>query len=100
MLRTISVSDLRAQIRRILNEVGYGQSEYIIEKFGEPAAAIISMEDFQLLQEIRQQRSMQPKSSFLQTLGEIHQRLEASGYKARTKQEIDAQLQAERKSWE
>ena len=100
MLRRISVSDLRAQIRRILNEVGFGQSEYVIEKFGEPTAAIISMKDFELLQEIKQQREAKPGNAFLETLGEIHQHLEASGYQARTKQEVDAQLQAERNSWE
>jgi prevent-host-death family protein len=57
MLKTISSSDLRAQIKRVLNEVGYGQVQYIVEKFGEPTAAIISMDDFQLLQSVRQQQA-------------------------------------------
>jgi prevent-host-death family protein len=57
MLRTISSSDLRAQIKRVLNEVGYGKTQYIVEKFGEPTAAIISMEDFRLLQAAREQRA-------------------------------------------
>ncbi len=58
MLRTISSSDLRAQIKRVLNEVGYGQGvQYIVQKFGEPTAAIISMEDFRLLQVAKQQRA-------------------------------------------
>jgi prevent-host-death family protein len=57
MLKTISSSDLRAQIKRILNEVGYGQSQYIVERFGEPTAAIVSMEDFRLLQEVRQRQA-------------------------------------------
>ncbi len=34
MLKSISASDLRAQIKRILNEVGYGQAMYVVEKFG------------------------------------------------------------------
>ena len=38
MLKVISSSDLRAQIKRVLNEVGYGQSQYVVEKFGEPTA--------------------------------------------------------------
>jgi prevent-host-death family protein len=58
MLKTISSSDLRAQIKRILNEVGYGQSQYIVERFGEPTAAIVSMEDFRLLQEARQRQAI------------------------------------------
>lgn len=54
MLKTISSSDLRTQIRRVLSEVGYGRAVYVVEKFGEPTAAIISMEDFRLLQAVRQ----------------------------------------------
>ena len=57
MLKTISSSDLRAQIKRVLNEVGYGQAQYIVEKFGEPTAAIISIDDFRLLQSVRQQQA-------------------------------------------
>jgi prevent-host-death family protein len=57
MLKTISSSDLRAQIKRVLNEVGYGQTQYVVEKFGEPTAAIVSMEDFRLLQAARQQQA-------------------------------------------
>ena len=49
MLKTISSSDLRSQIRRVLDDVGYGRAQYVVEKFGEPTAAIISMEDFRLL---------------------------------------------------
>lgn len=58
MLRTISSSDLRAQIKRVLNEVGYGKTQYIVEKFGEPTAAIISIEDFRLLQATREQQAV------------------------------------------
>lgn len=57
MLKTISSSDLRAQVKRVLNEVGYGQSQYIVEKFGEPTVAIVSIDDFRLLQQIRQRRA-------------------------------------------
>jgi prevent-host-death family protein len=58
MQKTISSSDLRAQIKRVLNEVGYGQVQYVVEKFGEPTAAIISMEDFRLLQSARRQQAI------------------------------------------
>lgn len=60
MLKTITSSDLRAQVKQVLNEVGYGQDQYIVEKFGEPTAAIISMADFRLLQEVRQAQSATP----------------------------------------
>jgi hypothetical protein len=42
----------------------------------------------------------QPETTFLSKLAEIHQALRASGYRSRTKDEIDAQIQAERASWE
>jgi len=56
MLKTISTTDLRTQIKRVLNEVGYGQAQYVVEKFGEPTAAIVSMEDLGFLQEARQRQ--------------------------------------------
>lgn len=54
MPTTISVSELRTRIRHVLNEVIYHRTEYVIEKFGEPAAAIISIEDYHLLQVTKQ----------------------------------------------
>ena len=71
MLRTISASDLRAQIKRVLNDVGYGQAQYIVEKFGEPTAAIISIEDFHLLQAARQK---QASASFRELVADIRER--------------------------
>ncbi len=103
MLKSISASDLRAQIKRILNEVGYGRTEYVVEKFGEPIAAVISMKDFHLLQEVKKIHppdEAETNTAFLTNLEAIHQALQASGYRPRTKEEIDAQIQAERESWE
>jgi len=71
MLKTISSSQLRAQIKRILNEVGYGQSQYVIERFGEPTAAIVSIKDLRLLQTIKQQ---QAKTSLRETIASIRAR--------------------------
>ena len=39
------------------DEVGYGQTEYVVEKFGEPIVAIISVQDFQMLQAIKQEQA-------------------------------------------
>lgn len=71
MLRTISTTDLRAEIKRVLNEVGYGQAQYVVEKFGEPTAAIINLEDFRLLQTFKQQ---QATSTLRETLARIRAR--------------------------
>lgn len=49
-VKTVTSSDLRTNIKRVLNEVEYGTEQYVIEKFGEPTAAIISMEDFHFFQ--------------------------------------------------
>jgi prevent-host-death family protein len=68
MPKTISSSELRAQIKRILNEVGYGQSQYVVERFGEPTAAIVSMEDLRLLQAVKQRRA---KTSLRETIANL-----------------------------
>lgn len=57
MVRKISSSDLRTQVKRVLNEVRYGRARYIVEKFGEPTAAIVSIEDFYLLQTASEQQA-------------------------------------------
>ena len=42
----------------------------------------------------------QPDSTFLAKLNTLRKRLGASGYRFRTREEIDAQIRAERESWE
>jgi prevent-host-death family protein len=72
MLKTISSSDLRSQIRRVLDEVGSGQAQYVVQKFGEPAAAIISVEDLWLLKAAQEQQatlSLQELLADLRTRG-------------------------------
>jgi prevent-host-death family protein len=71
MLKVISTTDLRTEIRRVLNEVGYGQAQYVVEKFGEPTAAIINLEDFRLLQALKQRRAA---STLRETLADIRAR--------------------------
>ncbi len=41
----------------------------------------------------------QSKAPFLVKLEAIHQALRASGYRPRTKAQVDAEIQAERESW-
>jgi hypothetical protein len=43
---------------------------------------------------------IQPEGNFLAKLNAIRERLGASGYRFRTNEEIDAQIRAERESWE
>lgn len=71
MTEVISSSQLRSEIKRVLNEVGYGQSEYIIERFGEPTAALISIDDLRLLQAAKKK---QGKASLQQTIDMLRAR--------------------------
>jgi len=70
MLKRIPSSDLRSQIRQVLNAVSYGRDQYIVEKFGEPAAAIINMDDFQLLESARSTQSTHRLEVLLQDIRE------------------------------
>lgn len=100
LTKTITVSHLRERIRAVLNEVGYGQADYVIEKFGEPVAAFISMENYRLLQELKEQAdATRVQSAFTSELEAIHAMLAASGYQPRSREEIDAEIRAERDSW-
>ena len=57
MPKTISSSKLRGDLGNILNEVAYGKEQYVVERFGEPFVAIVSVEDLALLQEIKDKRA-------------------------------------------
>jgi prevent-host-death family protein len=59
--KEIPSPDLRKGLRRILTEVQYKKAEYIITRFGEPAAAIISMEEYKFLQAARQAQQKRSK---------------------------------------
>jgi prevent-host-death family protein len=78
VLKTISSSDLRSQIRRVLNEVGYGGAQYVVEKFGEPTAAIVSMADFRLLQAARERQAAASLQDLVADLRARGQGLEAN----------------------
>lgn len=55
MEKTISSTELRTHAARVINEVVYGHTTYLVERHGEPEVAIIGMADYQLLQQARQQ---------------------------------------------
>ena len=75
MLKTISTSDLRTEIKRVLNEVGYGGAQYLVERSGEPTAAIVSLEDFRLLQAAKRQQGTDSLRETLATIRERNQQL-------------------------
>lgn len=78
MEKTITTSDLRAHVKRVLNEVGYGGVQYLVEKSGEPTAAIISIEDYRLLEAAKRQQAVDSLRDTLAGLREQARGLDAN----------------------
>jgi antitoxin Phd len=55
MLNKISAADARKKFANIINRVAYGKESFVLTRRGEALAAIVSMEDLKLLQEIEEQ---------------------------------------------
>lgn len=99
MTKTISVSVLRERIRSVLNEVGFGKTDYVVEKFGEPVAAVISMEDYRLLLALKEPRPVPMASMRELEMQAIHAMLARSGHSPGTREEADVRIREERDSW-
>jgi len=54
MLNKISAADARKKFANIINRVAYGKESFVLTRRGEALAAIVSMEDLKLLQEIEE----------------------------------------------
>ncbi len=72
MIKTISASDLRAQLKEVLNQIAYGDVDFVVEKFGEPTVAIINVKDFGLLQEARRQHTTAALREIIQQVRSRH----------------------------
>ena len=59
MLNKISAADARKKFANIINRVAYGKESFILTRRGEALAAIVSMEDLKLLQEIEEQMDIE-----------------------------------------
>ncbi len=55
MLNKISAADARKKFANIINRVAYGKESFVLTRRGEPLAAIVSIDDLKLLQEIEEQ---------------------------------------------
>lgn len=77
MIKTISASDLRTQLKDVLNQVVYGDVDYLVEKFGEPTVAVISIKDYEFLQEIRRERSARALRDLINQIRARHPDLDA-----------------------
>jgi len=56
MERSIGATDLRQRLTDVLQAVRERREAYIIETFGRPQAAIISLDEYQQFQRFRQER--------------------------------------------
>ena len=55
MFNKISAADARRKFANIINRVAYGKELFVLTRRGEPLAAIVSIDDLKLLQEIEEQ---------------------------------------------
>jgi prevent-host-death family protein len=55
MFSKISAADARKKFADIINRVAYGKESFVLTRRGVPLAAIVSMDDLMLLQEIEEQ---------------------------------------------
>ena len=54
MLRKITTADARKKLANIVNRVAFGKEVFILTRRGEALAALVSVEDLKLLQEIEE----------------------------------------------
>ena len=59
MLNKISAADARKKFANIINRVAFGKESFVLTRRGEALAAIVSMEDLMLLQEIEEQMDIE-----------------------------------------
>ena len=57
----ISVSELKRDLSGIINQAAYGKERIVIGSRGKPKAAVISMEDLQLLESMSREQSLQAR---------------------------------------
>jgi prevent-host-death family protein len=55
MLNKITTADARKKFANIINRVAFGYESFVLTRRGEPIAAIVSMRELKLLQEIEDQ---------------------------------------------
>lgn len=56
MTQTLNSSDVRANWSQLLNKVFRGETEVLVEKSGIPIAAIVSTQDYQKLQQLKEKK--------------------------------------------
>ena len=55
MINKITTAEARKKFSNIINRVAFGDESFVLTRRGEPIAALVSMKELQLLQEIEDQ---------------------------------------------
>ncbi len=66
MEKKISAYEARRQLGNLINEVQYGGDTYIIERHGQPAAVLVSVDDYAAWREWQAWRTAQADAQALQ----------------------------------
>ena len=57
----ISVSELKRDLSGVINQAAYGKQRIVIVSRGRPKAAVVSMEDLHLLEDMSEARSLRAR---------------------------------------
>lgn len=55
MLKKITTADARKKFANIINQVAFGNDSFVLTRRGEPIAAIVSVKELKLLQDLEDQ---------------------------------------------
>lgn len=55
MLNIITTADARKKLSNLINRVAFGNESFVLTRRGEPVAALVSIRELQLLQELEDQ---------------------------------------------
>jgi prevent-host-death family protein len=55
MLKKITTADARKKFANIINQVAFGKDSFVLTRRGEPIAAIVSINELKLLQDLEDQ---------------------------------------------
>ena len=111
-MRRVALKESRAPYTLTLGEEVLSEEPVILERDGKAVAAVIPMAEYEAYRAWREAAQQegglgqepealkQEQQIFLTQLDAIRRVLRASGYRFRSKEEIDAQIETEREHWE
>ena len=59
MLNKISTGDARKKLANIVNRVAFGKEAFVLTRRGEPLAALVSLDDLRILQELEDRHDIE-----------------------------------------